>query len=547
MMTNNDRSNKRRTLIFGIDGGTWDVISQFVNRGVMPCLAEMKEEGAWGDLVSVVPVNSAAAWSSILTGIPPEKHGIYDFFSWHPVNKKRTSVNATWLPRPTLLDLLGQTGKVLALKIPMTYPPWPISGKMISGLPTPDDESAFTYPSDLGRELNPLIEKGSACHAQELNREGRLLILKQLQAAQRSLERMTDYLLKDDDFQTCFVVARDIDELQHFFWDVLSGRDELGYRPLVDEYFSSIDQYLGRMLDWAGKDARVILLSDHGFGPVEGVWHLNDWMRKKGFLSLMPDIENKNGGNGLSFGVRVSYALRRRILRQLKRLGLKGTALERSLEALKLRSQRYTDLGGIEWGGTLAYVGNVGEEWLPVYINLQGREPYGIVTPERYESVREDLRRALDKNEEPAVLAVHRSEDIFDLDDPKNSTAPDLIIETISSAVQSDFELGHSQVYESIRNRNGCHRRQGMFLLAGPDVAPQQDAAYLLDIPATILAWQGCQIPRHFCGRVLQECIPEVTVSDTRTVIESTATEKEYLSEEEEAGVRRKLESLGYM
>ena len=547
MMRALNRTNKRRTLIFGIDGGTWDVIEPLMKRGVMPCLAQLNEQGAWGDLVSVVPVNSAAAWSSILTGMPPEKHGIYDFFSWHPVKKKRTSVNATWLPRPTLLDLLGQTGRVLALKIPMTYPPWPISGKMVSGLPTPDDESAFTYPSDLAAELNPLIEKGSAYRARELNREGRLLILRQLKAAQRSLERMTDHLLKDADYQTCFVVARDIDELQHFFWDVLSGKDEFGYRPLVDEYFRSVDQYLARMLDWAGEDARVILLSDHGFGPVEGVWHLNDWLRQKGFLSLIDDYENKGDSTELSFGIRVSYAIRRRVLRQMKRLGMKGSALERSLEALKMRSQRYTDLGGIDWHGTLAYVGNVGEEWLPVYINLQGREPHGIVTPERYESVREDLRQTLDKSEEPAVLAVHRAEEIFDIEDPKNSTAPDLLIETISSAVQSDFGLGNSKAYESIGNRNGCHRRKGMFLLAGPDVAPQQDAAHLLDIPATILAWQGCQVPRHFCGRVLQECIPEVTFSDTRTTVESTAAEKEYLSEEEEAGVRQKLESLGYL
>lgn len=546
-MTRAESDMKRRTLIFGIDGGTWDVLDSLIERGVMPCLARLKEEGAWGDLASVVPVNSAAAWSSILTGMPPEKHGVYDFLAWHPVNKKRTSVNATWLPRPTLLDLLGQEGEALALKIPMTYPPWPISGAMVSGLPTPDDESAFAYPADLTPRLNHLIEKGSAGRSWELDQDRRRIILHQLDAAHRSLERMTNYLLNTHAFQTCFVVARDVDELQHFFWDVLSGHDEYGYLPLIEDYFTALDRYLARMLDWAGRDARVILFSDHGFGPVEGIWHLNDWLRARGFLSVRQNYSTAKTGNALPLGLQLNYALKRRLLRRLHGLGLKGKWLERSLEKIKLLSYRETDLGAVDWSSTTAYAGNVGEEWLPIYVNLQGREPHGIVAPEHYHKIREDLRQTLDRSTRPTVLTVHRAEEIFELDDPRKFAAPDLIVETISSAVQSDFALGRPQIYEKSKYRNGCHRRQGMFLLAGPDVVHQQDAAHLLDVPATILAWMGLQVPMAFHGRVLQELIADVRVEESRQEIQMEAAAKSCFSEEEEAGVRKKLESLGYM
>lgn len=547
MIETSNNKDKRRTLIFGIDGGTWDVLETLVERGVMPCLGHLRDRGAWGNLESVVPVNSASAWSSILTGVAPEKHRIFDFLAWHPNRKKRTAVNASWLPRPTILDLMGQTGPVLALKVPLTYPPWPINGAMVSGLPTPDDEIAFTYPSDLATRLNPLIERGSAGRSWELDGDSRHRILDQLEAAHLTLVRMADRLIDEIRPETCFVVVRDVDELQHFFWDVLTGTDDFGYRPRIEEYFAGIDRYLARMLDWAGQNGRIIVFSDHGFGPVEGVWHLNDWLRRKGFLRLKSDSDEENDGKGLPLGLRFNYAVRRRLLASVRRVGIKGQRLAESLARLKMRGFRHADLGDVDWTCTLAYTGNVGEEWLPVYINLEGREPHGVVSPEHYDRVREDLRRTLEKNHDPAVLVVHRCEEIFDVDDPRLTDAPDLIVETLTGAVQSDFAFNKSEVFEKSRYRNGSHRRQGMFLLSGQDVRPVRYDARLLDIPATILAWQGIQPPDNFGGKILDDLITDLSVSERAEELPISVDEKSYLSEEEEAGVREKLESLGYL
>jgi predicted AlkP superfamily phosphohydrolase/phosphomutase len=361
------------------------------------------------------------------------------------------------------------------------------------------------------------------------------------------LERLTDHLLKEGSPQICFVVARDVDELQHFFWDVLTGPDKHGYRPLVEDYFAGLDRYLTRLLDWAGEDARIILFSDHGFGPVEGIWHLNDWLRARGFLRLKAEFEDRTDRKDLSLSTRLNFALRSRLLRELKHLGMPADRLEHSLEKLRFRGQRHTDLEGIDWSSTLAYAGAVGEEWLPVYINLQGREPQGIVSPQQYDQIREDLRSALYSSEEPAVLVVHRAEEIFEIQDPRMTAAPDLIAETITSAVQSDFTLGNAQIYEKSRFRNGCHRRLGMFLLAGPEVVHQRDVAHLLDIPATILAWLGITPPTIFQGRIMHELIPEAPLPETETEIQTAQVHKDYFSEEDETGVRKKLESLGYL
>jgi len=539
----NNYNSKRRTLIFGIDGGTWNILNQFIDNGAMPTLANLKEKGAWGVLNSIVPVNSAAAWSSILTGRKPEKHGVYDFMAWHPDSGKRTSVNASWIPRPTILDLMGDTGPVLALKIPMTYPAWEINGSMVSGLPTPDDESAFTYPVNLAAKLNRLIEKGSAGRSWENTDDNRHQILDQMERAQRSLERMTEKLLKMGPINTCFVVARDVDELQHFFWDVLNGEDKYGYYPRIESYFRQIDTYLARMLEWAGAEARIIIISDHGFGPVEAVWHLNDWLAKHGFLTLLPDSGEQD--QALTFSDRINFAIKRRILRQIKKIGWKDKRLEKSLNRIKLETQNQTDLKGIDWKNTQAYTGNVGEEYLPVYINLEGREPQGSVPIGQYYDIRKKVRRALYNCEIPAVLTVHNAEEIFDLEDSRYSATPDLVIETISAAVQSDFAYHQPEVYENKSYRKACHRREGIFLLSGPDVASRRTTAELCDIPATLLAWMGLPVPSNFSGRVLKELIDDLIL--TTTTASSTETSRQYLSDKDEENVRRKLESLGYM
>lgn len=548
------KKSDRRTLVFGIDGGTWEILDPLLARGVMPTLRRLKEQGAWGTLRSIVPVNSAAAWSSFLTGLPPEKHGIPDFFVWKSGAAKRATVNATWLPHPTILDLLQDEGPILSLKVPMTYPPWAIRGAMVSGLPTPDDESAFTYPDELAGRINALTAKKSAGRDWVLDDFGRDIILDQLETAQENLEKTTDLLVHElQDARIAFVVARDVDELQHFFWDALTAQpqDEArSYLPRLEKYFARLDDYLGRWLIWAGANARIVLLSDHGFGPVEGVWHLNEWLRHKGFLRIREEAEATGKGKGSTLSRRLNYAVRRRLLRVCKRLHFVCKGLEKSLEGIKFRSLRQADLCAVDWSETLAYAGNVGEEFLPLYVNLQGREPFGIVSPQQYAKVREDLRATLLNNRLPVVKAVHRAEDLFNISDARQASTPDLIVETVSGGVQSDFSLGAAQVYEPSRYRKACHRRQGMFLLSGPEVNPGRYDAELLDLPATILAWQGLSVPEYFAGKTLNCILTELpgrkSGAGERRSTEPVA-KREYLSEEDEAGARAKLESLGYL
>jgi hypothetical protein len=68
-----------RVIVFGIDGADWQVIDPLIAAGRMPSLARVVREGASGPLLSMEPSASPALWTTVATGVTPEKHGIHNF------------------------------------------------------------------------------------------------------------------------------------------------------------------------------------------------------------------------------------------------------------------------------------------------------------------------------------------------------------------------------------------------------------------------------------------------------------------------------------
>jgi predicted AlkP superfamily phosphohydrolase/phosphomutase len=87
------QANGPRSLIIGLDGATFTLIQPWVDAGHLPTFARLMAEGAHGVLHAWPNTNSAAAWSSIVTGYNPGQHGIFDFVDPAPQHGGR------W-PRP---------------------------------------------------------------------------------------------------------------------------------------------------------------------------------------------------------------------------------------------------------------------------------------------------------------------------------------------------------------------------------------------------------------------------------------------------------------
>src|SRR5215469_16060592 len=68
-----------KVMVLGLDGATWDVLEPMIQEGVLPNLARLREQGAWGALGSVFPPLSPVAWTAVMTGKNAGKHGIFEF------------------------------------------------------------------------------------------------------------------------------------------------------------------------------------------------------------------------------------------------------------------------------------------------------------------------------------------------------------------------------------------------------------------------------------------------------------------------------------
>lgn len=83
-----------KLLLLAIDGLSFPLLHKWAAQGDLPALKKLMEEGCYGLLKPFTPSNSAVIWTSVMTGMSPEKHGI-DSFIYYTLGErlvKKTAV-----------------------------------------------------------------------------------------------------------------------------------------------------------------------------------------------------------------------------------------------------------------------------------------------------------------------------------------------------------------------------------------------------------------------------------------------------------------------
>ena len=151
---------KPKVLVIGIDGGTFDIINPLINKGSLPNLKRLIENGSSGILQSTIPPVSPAAWSTFITGQNPGSHGIYNFFDIWPNTYKLRILNASMRKGKSFWKYAEEAGKrVCLINVPFTFPPEKVNGVVIAGMDTPSYDSDFMYPKELKDEIERHVGK----------------------------------------------------------------------------------------------------------------------------------------------------------------------------------------------------------------------------------------------------------------------------------------------------------------------------------------------------------------------------------------------------
>lgn len=522
-------SAQNRVVVVGLDGATFDLITPWVQAGKLPTLARLLEESAAAPLESVLHPFTAQAWSSMVTGANQGKHRIFDFWErdFHTYGFRLT--NASFRSLPALWTLLSQAGRhVIVLNVPMTYPPEAVNGVLVSGWDTPGMGAAFTYPAELKAELTRLgngqpyvivPDDWKYSTAQRADK-----VLSELQREIDVRFAVATNLMQREPWDLCFFVVSAPDGAAHFLWkyhdpahplhDAQQRAALFNEDPLLQVY-QRADQRLGEFLQTLPPDVYVLVVSDHGEGPLEDVEiHLNLWLAQQGLLTFHP------AGSPRSPRRMAKWLAARAVERSKQalygRVSFSTLARLRHLWPDRLR----TTLGeesffpAIDWSSTLAYSEEVrGNIW----INLRGRDPHGIVEPgEAYETLRSRIIETLSglrdpRSGQPLIKRVWRREERFS--GPYVERFPDLVVEAAYPDLfrprrhyQGTEAVRHLSI-EEMRGRRitGCHRAHGIFLARGRGVqaGARLALADITDVAPTVLYLLDEPVPAWMDGRVL--------------------------------------------
>ncbi len=271
-----------------------------MQQGHLPVLAELMRQGSYAPLRSVYPVLSSAAWSSFMTGLNPGKHGIYDFVIRDPTTYQLRPVSRLQMHGRSLWRMVSDQGlRVGVINVPMTYPPEPVNGFLISGLGTPNYQP-FTYPLELGDDL---LRSGYRVNRRVFRQgeDGQQAFLDDTYEISDHLTASALQLMGEQPWDLFVVVYRDSDEVAHQFWSYMDETHPVHDPGLAESYgtallecYQRLDASLGRLIEAAGPNCTVFVVSDHGTGPLYRDVFLNEWLSQQGFLA-----RNRSAAHGL--------------------------------------------------------------------------------------------------------------------------------------------------------------------------------------------------------------------------------------------------------
>ncbi len=568
MAVSNNGTKHRKVLMIGVDGATFDLIRPWAEAGLLPTFHKLMTEGAHGDLESVMPPVTPAAWGTLLTGMNQGKHGLFDFYARRKNSYETFVVDATHRHGPSLWHLLGEAGlDSVVFNVPATYPPEPVKGSMVSGLLTPTFATDVSSPVELLAELKAAVPNFSFYPPGVFSEGEELKFIDDVLAWDKMTLDATEFLLKRQSWDFLFTVFIGTDIISHFMWKEMEtkgasytrgdAKTKEGVAHAIESVYRQIDSFIDKLMKEVDDDTLVMVVSDHGFGALDHYMHLNAWLVQKGYLKFKrtPLVMVKE----LMFRLGITPLNILNTLRNLKLGGqVQETASTQNARLKTLVKQTFLSLSDVDWSRTTAYSAGYGG---PIYINLKGREPQGIVEPgAEYEKLMEKISadlRALRHPDtgEPFVGEIFRPQDLYT--GPYAQTAPDLQFTPYDWRNQGYgvHDFASNRWLEPSPDRSGTHRMNGILCLYGPGVKPGAtvDKATLMDIAPTILGLMGVPIPKIMDGRMLSAALTDdlrsqvsLTYSDVEQIPLTPEAAPE-MSPEEEKIIRERLEALGYL
>lgn len=457
-----------KVAIIGLDCGEPSLV--FEKWGdLLPNMSKLMRCGKWGRLQSCMPPITVPAWSCMASSKDPGTLGVYGFR-----NRKDHSYDGLELAtslqvkEPRIWDILSNAGRPsIVLGVPQTFPiTKPLTGAMVACWLTPDVNSDYTWPRDLKNKIQQWIGE-YVFDLRNFRNLPKDAMLQQIYEMTQKRFDLSKRLVREYPWSLFWMVEMGVDRIHHTFWSDMDSRHhrhEPGnkHENAIRDYYIYLDNKIGELLALMDLDKTAIwVVSDHGAQCMEGGVCFNDWLIREGYLVLKEPVSKPT----------------------------------------KFRFDM------VDWTKTRAW--GEGGYYGRCFINVQGREPNGIIPQDQYDAFCKELIGKLetmpDEKGVPLGTKVYRPNDIYS---KVNGVAPDLIVLFGNLRHRSVGSVGNPSLF-TMENDTGPddanHAQNGMYILSHPSLGPGKcdDKATLYDVAPTTLKMLGMNVPAGMKGKAL--------------------------------------------
>ncbi|MBS3093074.1 alkaline phosphatase family protein [Candidatus Pacearchaeota archaeon] len=458
-----------KVFVLGIDGAFPEYIfGEWLDE--LPNLNLLVKNGGYARLNSTIPPLSVTAWTSIFTGKNPADTGIFEYIYREDFSSKFSIVTSKNLKEKTVWEIISeQNKKSIVCYALLSWPIKPFNGWMISDslLESTKDSLRLVHPPELHEELKKalgIVPKLDITNFRDITQQE--IIKKVYELTEVQINSML-YLLKNKEWDLFFGVIPLSDRMNHTFWKHLDKKHrkydaDSPFKDTLKDYYKYLDGKIGEMVGLLDDDVKIIVLSDHGIQRMHTRFNLTDWLIKENYLTLKQLPTNKMQFN--------------------------------------------FDL--VDWSKTKAFA--IGAYEGQIYINLKGREPGGIVLPEDYDFVIDELSKKLMdlRGDDDAALNTKIFIKKIHFRGKYEENAPDIIIylDNLQYGCNTSV-IGNETSWNPSTIRgidDATHSLQGICIIKNGVYKNEnlKEISYL-DIAPTILHELGVDIPRDMSGKIL--------------------------------------------
>jgi predicted AlkP superfamily phosphohydrolase/phosphomutase/Tfp pilus assembly protein PilF len=272
-----------RVAIFAIDGADWELISELSNDGRIPNLRALAQGGTTASLQTIQPTVSPLVWTTVATGLPPDRHGVIDFFD----RTSKKPVDATTRRAPALWEISDAFGrKAVAVN---WWTAWPARSAVSFDTPVTMQDNAV-FPENLVQRVSQLDVPASTIGSPQVRRflnitdaeynaavssggpNDPVNVFRNVLAKTWTDHRVAINLYQQQEPLLMMVNYEGTDAVNHLFAPYhppyREGIDQTEFRkywPAVANYYSEVDRLIGEWMNVLSDDTTVIVVSAHGY------------------------------------------------------------------------------------------------------------------------------------------------------------------------------------------------------------------------------------------------------------------------------------------